>query len=164
MQLVLMMVGRSLLAGLLLTGGLNLWRRLNRCCRNLRLMETGRRRIERNRQHLLEAHPRDTPRYIPGTRMMLHLRYELLRTSSHKRPSLNNSNNKKYASSSYSHSVSLSIMNRTRETLANSTGSINTLCSSSHVVAPGTERKQTARETAQEKKKRSPTRASQEKV
>lgn len=75
MQLVLMVVGRSLLAGLLLAGGLNLWWRLNRCCRNLRLMVTGRSRIERYRQHLLEAHPRDTPGYVPGTGMVLHLRY-----------------------------------------------------------------------------------------
>lgn len=83
MQLVLMVVGSSLLTGLLLAGSLNLWRRLNRCGRNLRLMEAGRSRIERNRQHFLEAHPRDTPRYIPGTRMVLHLRFvNFLRTSS----------------------------------------------------------------------------------
>lgn len=67
-----MVIGGGLLAGLLLAGGLNLWRRLNRCCRNLGLVEPGRSRIERYRQHLLEAHPRDTPRYVPRTGMVLH--------------------------------------------------------------------------------------------
>lgn len=163
MQLVLMMVGRSLLAGLLLPSSLNLWRRLNRCCRNLRLVKTGRSRIKRN-QHLLEAHTRDTPRYIPGTGMVLHLRYKLLRTSSHKRIPLDNSNNNyKICFFLNSHLVPLSIMNRTRigKHYQNSTGSIHTLSRSSHVVSP-LERKVNKPHGKQEKP--SPTRTSQGKL
>lgn len=73
--LQLVLIGCGLLAGglLLLTGGrLNLGWRLDRCSRNLWLVIAGRSRVEWNRQHLLQAHARNSPRDVPRTRMVLH--------------------------------------------------------------------------------------------
>lgn len=91
--------------GLLGCGGLlHLWilhrlhgRRLDGGGRYLWLMEPGRCRIERHRQHLLQSHPRDAPRNVPRAWMVLHLHTVTRRTRVNETKSPEHANHKKGA-------------------------------------------------------------------